>query len=228
MRIFKFILKILFVIIFIFSIVLNFVLLGSSNGSLVFKHNEVKLSTMTETSNNTLKNFIDNKSNKSIEFNAILSNETLNYTFFVDKDGKVFMKAVSTKDDRTVTKYYQDEKLYTQDGDSLTFANCDLLTMYNDFYSKVYSLTNYDLLETSVDENKEKTKLDFSFKPLYILGIKYTVKATDRNLTYKYDLKGNLRVVEADFEDNDKDYSLTINYSKKALKMPNFDEYVAK
>lgn len=228
MRIFKFILKILFVIIFIFSIVLNFVLFGSSNGSLVFKHDKDKLSVMTETSNNALKNFIDSKSSKAIEYNVTLSNETLNYTFFVDKDGKVFMKAVSTKEDKTITKYYQDEKLYTQDGDSLTFTNCDLLTMYSEFYSKVYSLTNYNLLETSVDENNEKTKLDFSFKPFYVLGIKYSAKATDRKLTYKYDLKGNLRVVEADFEDNDKDYSLTINYSNKVLKMPSFGEYIAK
>ncbi len=228
MRIFKFILKILLVIVFIFSVVLNFVLVGSSNGSLVFKYNQDKLSALAETSNNTLEKFLDGKSNKTISFNVTSSNETLNYSFYVDKEGKIFMEAVSTKDDKTVTEYYQNEKLYTLDGDSKTYKDCDALAMYNNYYSLVYSLTNYNLLETSIDENKEKTKIDFSFKPLYVLGIKYTANATDRKLTYKYDLKGNLRVVEADYEDNDKDYKLTINYSNKALKMPDFSDFSAK
>ncbi len=227
MRIFKFILKIIFVIIFVFSIVLNIILFGSSNGSLVFKHNKDKLNVMAENSDNTLKMFLDGKSNKTISFNAVLSNETLNYTFYVNNEGKIFMEAVSTKDDKTITTYYQNEKLYTIDGDSKTSKDCDVLTMYGTYYSKVYSLTNYNLLESSINENKEKTKVDFSFKPFYVLGIKYSAKATDRKLTYKYDLKGNLRVVEADFEDNDKDYKLTINYSNKALKMPDFSEFSA-
>lgn len=228
MRIFKFIFKILLVIIFIFSIVLNFVLVGSSNGSLVFKYNQDKLSTMAETSDNNLKMFLDGKSNKTIVFNVVLSDETLNYTFYVNKEGKIFMKAVSTKDDKTATFYYQDEKLYTLNGDIKTSEDCNLSTMYNTYYSKVYSLTNYNLLGSSIDENKEKSKIDFSFKPFYLLGIKYTAKATDGKVTYKYDLKGNLRVVEADYEDDSKDYKLTINYSSKTLKMPDFSEFSAK
>ena len=77
------------------------------------------------------------------------------------------------------------------------------------------------MLMVDIAEKDTKIKMDFSFSPFYVLGIKYTVSKTT---TFYYDLNGKLRQIEAKLADGTKE-TYKFNYQNKQINLPNLERF---
>lgn len=226
MRKLKFIFKILLVLIFICSVFLNVVLLKSSYGSLIFKYDQVKISALSESSDEYLQAYFSHNTKRSIEFKVNKDGIASVYAFSVDEKNDVYMKLTTKEDDVDVIKYYADGKLYTEKGDSKTFISMSKLSIVSTYYAEAYSLLNFPTLKVSINDNENKTKPVFSFNPLYVLGIGYTCKNGTTSHSYKFDLKGRIREVNSAYDGGST--KVIVNYSNDQLTMPSFEGFIEK
>ncbi len=225
MRVFKIILKVFLVLVFIVSVLFNILFFGSSYGSLVVKYNKDTFSSLVSLNTYEYLLEIDNGMIFTIEDNS----SKVSYYFYANKEDKLNMKAVSTnkKDGKTSTSYYTEGYLYTEDSEGnktkQVYTDDLITTNYLKIYNDKYN--SEDLLDY-IELSDDKTSIHFSFSPFYVLGIDYQMKSENETTTYYYDLNGNLRsVVFENKADSTKNYEMTITHKAKDISFPNFDDY---
>lgn len=207
MRTFTTILKILMVFIFIISLTFNFLIFNSSYGTLIFKHNDDKFLSLVSTKRLNLDpNFFLCEKNIGLQINVKTkeNDETTNkkVKIHLDKESKITVYVLENNNQIT---YYQNGKVYDKDGN-------DTLISINEKNAALVELEEInvlqDILINDIPNSKNKVKIDFSFSPFYFIGFKYTVKETDKKITYNFDLNGNIRKINIENENG-----VTINYS---------------
>ena len=217
MKVFKTITKILMIIIFILSVAFNILIYGSSYGTLIFKHDDAKLTSLVYAKRLNLEPsyFLVSK-NKGLEVKKQTQYESTitDETFKIHVDGKSKV-TVFLEDDNKVN-YYKDGVVYDKDGNKVA-------STLNELTAATAKLDEFnlllDFLIKDIETSKNKTSIDFSFSPFYFIGFKYTIKEEERTLTYNFDLNGNLRKIQIeDYLSNTTDY--LINYENTEIKIP--------
>lgn len=231
MRAFKLILKILLVIIFMFSVAFNILLWNSSYGSLIFKHNEEKLLAMASSKRLEFENsyfllkqesgiqiYEESREGSSIEKNT--------YKYYFDKESNLVAyieSSVQTADSFSKSKsYYKDGTIYKEENGVKFHYPAMSVTTVGEILSSLNSLQ--DALITNIETTNNKAVIDFSFSPFYVLGLRYTVKEAEQTTTYSYDLSGNLRKIHIKYQTGrTKDYE--ISYKNKKIDLPDLSAY---
>lgn len=222
MRTFKFILKILLVIIFIFSVTANIVIFSSSYGSLLFKYDSTKYQSLHLFATTELAAFEDG-TGLQIEATNVNGCNHIESKYYFDSisapyDNILFYSKCTT-DKYSETVYYREGVAYVdRDGttstETLSFANAAKKYYY-------FPTISNDLYLDS-DLNKDtKTKPLFSFDPFYVLGISFTsFESKSVSNTYEYDLTGHLRKITT--VDGDTTSVVKLNYKNQKIEIPNF------
>lgn len=212
----------LLTIIFVVSTLFNILAFSTSYGSLMFKYDKNLYSAMHQDSVSKLA-FNNNKEQGiQIEGKNIAGCSSFEAQYHMNNDLTIDMKSVCKTKEGTTTYYVKGDTIYIQEGKTKTKEAGDIgdfITKYPDFYEFASIAIDNDLLE-----NKNKTSMDFSFSPFYTFGIKYSYKTSDsEKITYKYDLKGNLRKVE--YEKGKEKSFATISYKNKKIEFPTLSLY---
>lgn len=225
MKVFKVIIKVLLVIIFILSISLNAFVFRSSYGTLLFKYNSNKFSSMVNSRAlefNSI-HFLD-KSNEGIQIHLETINkgvlEVAYFDFYFDKGSN--MTAKFTEIDsavKKITTYYTTNYLYKEVDGVKTKIAADEITIVNGILNSLIAYQG--VLSSDIKTNENKAKINFSFSPFYFLGLKYEIKD---ELSFHYDLDGRLRKVKVVLADGTVE-KYTISYKNNQIKLPNLDRY---
>lgn len=210
----KIILSILLTLIFICSVLFNIVAFNSSYASLMFRYDKNSYQTMHSIAASKLEysNVKDGLYVKGQNVNGCSSFEA---QYNVEND-IMETKTTCKIGDVTSTYYYKNNSIYNQNGEILEQdVSFDyFVSEYPNIFTHFLDITLWD-----VDLNGGKTKIDFSFSPFYTLGIKFSFFKTETLIyTYKYDLKGRIRKIEA--KDDTSKASILIDYKKQNIDFP--------
>ena len=231
MKAFKLILKILLVVVFVISLFFNVLIIGSSHGTLLFSHNDLKFKSMVNTSlaATTTSNFLtDDDSGIQISKTTKEDKKTIkeSYQIYINKKYKLTYKGIITtkNGDKTdkESNYFKEGTLYTETATSKrkkAYTEKDLLDAT---LEEINFLQN--TLVTDIDKSKEKVKTEFSFSPFYFIGFSYKIKEDDKTTTFSYDLSGKLRKVHIKHTSG-KTESYTINYKANKVKLPDLTKF---
>lgn len=222
------VITVILVVLFVLSTLLNVFLFRSSFGTLLFKYDEKKFSTVVKSryTEFTPIHFLD-KSDSGVQIEYISNNkgkiDKHYYYFHFDNGSNMTAKIVDVDSANNKTyKYYVTNTLYTNDKDKKTKAEQNettlILTLFEDLITFQESLIN------DIEEKATKTKIDFSFSPFYILGVKYNVGKT---MTFHYDLDGKLRKINVTLTDGTKE-TYTLTYKNSRISLPNLERYTTK
>lgn len=226
MNVFKKILLVLMIIIFIFSLAFNIAICSSTNGTLIFKHNDEKMIAMASADRiNLTPDYLMLQKDKGIQLvkeakeNGITT--TNKYNIYLDKEYNLTASIkVSTKTGKISEqekKYLKDGKVYDNEGKELN----EQIAFLSQISTQLTEINLYqDALLTNVETTNNKAKIDFSFNPFYFIGIKYEISEEDRTITYNYDLKGRLRKITVDYKTG-KLENYSINYKNEKVTVPN-------
>lgn len=212
----------LLTIMLVASILFNILAFSTSYGSLMFKYDKNLYVAMHQ--DNIVKFNFSNKSEQGIQIEGknIAGCASFEAQYHMNDDLTIDAKSVCKNKEETTTYYVKGDTIYIQEGKTKTKEAGDIndfATRYPDFNEFVSLAITKDLLES-----KNKTSMDFSFSPFYTFGIKYSYKTNDdEKITYKYDLKGNLRKVE--YEKGKEKSSATISYKNKKIEFPTLSLY---
>ena len=212
-------------VLFILSILLNAFMFRSSYGTLLFKYDESKFSSMVGSRylEFTPIYFLD-KTDSGVQIEYISNKdgkiEKHYYTFHFDKGSNMTAKIVDvdSANNKTYT-YYITNTTYIETEDTKTKQAVDEMTLISKLFQSIISYQS--MLMVDIAEKDTKTKMNFSFSPFYVLGIKYTVSKTT---TFYYDLNGKLRQIEAKLADGTKE-TYTFNYQNKQINLPNLERF---
>jgi len=226
MRVFKTIVNILLIIVFILSITFNFLIMGSSYGTLVFKHSDRKLISMASAQRLEFEpSYFLLQKNQGIQISKKTKTESNivkeEYKFYFDKKYNLTTYVLNSKqtgDSFNKDVYYSsNNKCYDGEGKE----NSNICVTSNIPSNILTELNVYqDALIEDVETTKTKSKVHFSFSPFYFIGIKYTIKNETATVTYKYDLKGQLRKIEISYKTGVKE-TYSINYKDNKVSIPN-------
>lgn len=213
------------VVLFILSTLLNVFMFRSSYGTLLFKYNENKFLSMVSSRYLELNSihFLD-KSDCGIQIEYISNNagkiEKHYYNFHFDKGSNMTAKIVDidSSSNKTYT-YYVAGKTYIQTKDSKTKIDTNETTLVTELFEDI--LTYQTILINDIQEKDTKTKMDFSFSPFYVLGVKYNAGKT---LTVHYDLNGKLRKINTTLTDGTKE-TYTFTYQNDQINLPNLERF---
>jgi len=232
MKVFKIILKVFLVLIFIVSVTFNIAIFGSSYGSLTIKYDETKFLSMSSyTSSNIYSTFLGYSKNKGLQLEVTNVGDCdkliANYYFDNEKNASFETKCTYLENDETKTNsyYYKDNVLYTD----INGAKSKQTLNYSTAITTILSLETYkDILfleEGTIRSNNGKTHLNFSFKPFYFMGINYSYTSdAGSKYSYNYDLKGTLRKVSVSNKD-EKKQTYVINYKNNKINFPNLNDF---
>ena len=231
MNTFRKIVSILLVIIFISSIIFNILIYSTSYGTLIFKYDDSKFSYMVDIKKTeTMPTYFLYQKNQSIQIYKETSTETTtiknSYIIDFDKDSNLIVKIIDsnqTNDIFTKTEsYYINGYVYKIEGDNKIKTESAKETILNDILTELYIYQQ--TLSSDILVSKTKAKPEISMSPFYLLGLKYAIKEDNHNITYSYDLKGDLRKIK--IKDASSTNTLyTINYKNKKLTLPNLEEF---
>lgn len=230
MKIFKTILLFTSIVVFIFSLLFNVAIWSSSYGSLIFKHDDEKFSSLASSQRlNFEPSYFVYKENCGVqiymETETKTNKEKASYEYYFDKKGNVTIKGkinqIINKDASKIEYYYNDGKLYINDNGEKNLQITNSSAVSKEHLTIINVLQ--DLLITDIETSKNKVKIDFSFNPFYVLGMKYTIKDEDKNISYKYDISGKLREITINSKEEKSVYQ--INYKKSKISLPNLEEY---
>ena len=91
--------------------------------------------------------------------------------------------------------------------------------------SSIISLNVFqDKILEEIEESDNKVKIDFSFNPFYVIGLKYEIKEEKSTTLYRYDLNGRLREISHESSSGDK-ISYKISYKNVKIDLPDLSEY---
>lgn len=213
------------VTLFVISTILNVFMFRSSYGTLLFKYNESKFASMAGSRylEFTPIYFLD-KSDSGIQIEYISNKsgkiEKHYYSFHFDKGSNMTAKLVDIDSANTKTQtYYITNTIYQQTKDSKTKQEANETTLVTNLFKNIVSYQS--MLLNDITEKDTKTKIDFSFSPFYVLGVKYNVGKT---MTFHYDLNGKLRKIEAKLTDGTKE-TYTFTYKNKQISLPNLERF---
>ena len=231
MKALKMILKILLVVIFIFSIAINVLLWNSSYGSLIFKHNEEKLLAMASSKRLEFEpNYFLQKQESGFQIYSEVREgnkiEKYTYKYHFDKDSKItaFVSSSTQTEDsfKKIESYYKEEVLYKEENGVKFHFPTTVNTVVGEILTSLNALQ--DSLITNIETTDTKAVIDFSFSPFYVIGLRYTVKEAEQTTTYSYDLKGNLRKLNIKYSTG-KTINYEINYKNKKIDLPDLSQY---
>ena len=218
MRIFKTILRILMIVIFILSLTFNFLIMGSSYGTLIFKHNDSKMISLASSEYLAFnpEYFFGQKSSniqiyKETKANDVTTKEV--YKFQFDKD---FALTTHVIDSNNEERFYKGDYMYTTEGKSPLTLGQNVI--FGTLLSEITVLN--EALVNDIESTNTKAKIDFSFAPFYFIGIKYTVQDENRTIKFRYDLNGNIRKIEITHNDG-RSQSYSISYEDLKINIPN-------
>ena len=230
MKIFKTILKVFVVIIFVVSAILNILIANSSYGSLLFKYEENKFLSLNTHAAHKFNYILSNK-NEGLQFKAtsVEGCDEFVANYYLDENSNLTFetKCTYTENDETVVNkaYFKDDVIYLDNNGTKSkesISEIYAISLYKSMftYSDLYMLTN-----EAITSNDSKTKIGFSFSPFYLIGINYSYKSEDNTLyKYSYDLTGKLRKVTV--KDNENESKMTFNYKNKKIDFPsNLESY---
>lgn len=232
MKVFKIILSVFLVLIFIVSVTFNIAIFGSSYGSLTLKYDETKFLSMNSyTSSNIYSTFLGYNKNSGLQLEATNTNdcEKLIANYHFDKEGNASFETKCTYKENEETKtnsyYYKDNVLYTD----INGTKSKQTLNYSTAVRSILSLETYQdvlfLEEQAIKNNNGKTHLNISIKPFYFMGIKYAYKNdAGSKYSYNYDLKGTLRKVTVSNKDEEKQ-TYIINLKNNKINFPNLNEF---
>lgn len=235
MKAFKFILKLLFVLIFIFSASLNILLFNNSYGKLTLKKDMNLLKSMVENDANSMYDELITKTDKrgyKYTYKEEQGGELLEeyeYKIFFDENNVFYLTYTYTdKQDNETTFYLKDSVLYTDTGKTRTkvvLTEDEVGQRKDDIIEKIYNMhyLSYTKINT-FNEEHIKTSLEFAISPFYFLGIKADLD--DESIidyTLHYDLNGTLRRVE--YNEGEKDITMTYSVSNSKIDFPDFKPY---
>ena len=230
MKAFKLILKILFVIVFIFSVIFNIQLFSSAHGTLILSHDDEKMLIMvnTEKNNFTPANFL---TRKNVALQVYKENRTetsvskIHYQVYMDEEAKLLLKAETTKQTFDTDKanpsftksitYYKNGQYFSENGSALSTSENTLILA--DVFLEVN--TFQEILLNDIKETDNKAMIDFSISPFYFIGLRYTIKEETRNITIKYDLSGNIRKIIVEQQNGDVS-TYEIGYDDEKVEFP--------
>lgn len=221
MHTFKFILKILAIIILIASITFNIFLWNSSNGSLVLKHNDDKLIAMASAQRIHFEPsyFATQKNSRTkITIKDKDSIETIYDINFDEKSIVTFSKTVKSNSSEKVS-YYSNGILYTIENDVKTKEIYNPNNIYSEFLPVINVLQ--DALISDIETSSSKTKLYFEF---WDIGIKYTVNDDEKSTKYIYSLDGNLKEISINYKNN-KSSTYSIEHIEEELLLPDLTTF---
>jgi len=223
MRVFKIILKILIIIIFVMSVTLNILLFGSSYGTLVFKYNENKFLSMNSFASSQLDfTELNSKKNSGIQLTvtSLSGDNKLKINYYFDKNANPMFEYHHTYEDGenliTNSSYFVNNTLYEDNNGEKSQGSAS----FNDALLAHEIVKTCLLSNSAIQENSKKAKISFSIKPLYLVGIKYsyTDEVTGNSYKYEYDLKGYLRKVTTTTKDDE--IKITLSYKNKKIEFP--------
>ena len=226
----KIIFTVLLVLIFIVSALFNILAFNTSYASLMFKYDKNTLQTMHFKAYEPIK--YDN-----LEKGYIVKGENIDgcdsfeAQYYINESSEIEMKTVCSVKEQdkevTTTYYYKNNKIFIDSGDKKQKIEGSFVT-YRASYPDVFDY--YDIaLEYDLNAENYKTKMDFSFAPFYTLGIKYSFSVKDSGYespftaTYQYDLKGRLRKIILDNEEEPS--KLSIRHKNKSIEYPDLTAF---
>lgn len=231
MKVFKLILKILLVIIFIFSVAINILLWNSSYGSLIFKHNEEKLLAMASSKRLEFENsyFLQKKESgvqiySETREGSKIEKNTYEYYFDAESNITAYLSSSTQNEDyfKKTESYYKDQVIYREENGSKYNFPTTVNTAVGEILTSLNALQ--DSLITNIETTDTKAVIDFSFSPFYVIGLRYTVKEAEQTVTYSYDLSGNLRKINIKYQTG-KTVNYEINYKNKKIDLPDLTKY---
>ncbi len=216
MKTFKIISTIVLTLVFVFSLTLTILLSYSSNASLLFKHNDEKLIAIASSQRLTFDpSYLLYEDSQNISIKETNPNSTTYYNFNFDKSGNL---TIQIKENNK-NFYYKDSTLYQEiNGQKIKKTDYNPLDICGDFLTKLNLLQDLIIEDIATSTTKSKT-----YFKLFDLGIKYTIKETNRTLTYIYSLKGNLKEIKVSSSSGNLSYK--IDYKSSKISLPNLDEY---
>jgi len=231
MRAFKLILKILLIVVFVLSFFFNLLLWGSSHGTLLVKHDDLKFKSMVSTSlaQTSPSNFLSSSSSGiQIIKNSKQENATTKESIqiYIDKKYNLTYKSKLTtttnNETETITKYFKDGSLYTENITSKSKKDFTATEVLEASLSEINLLQS--ILVLDIDTSKEKVKAELSFSPFYFIGFSYKIKDDIKTTTYSYDLSGKIRKISISYKDG-KTESYTIDYKNNKVKLPDLSTF---
>lgn len=227
MKIFKIILKVLLVVVLVISVTLNILCFGSSYGTLSVIYNEDKFISMNNYAFNTLESFVLNEDSKTgLQIEAINNKQCkkLSAHYYFDKDSNLSFSISCSKENYIENIYFSNGFLYSDNVKNSGQKTKEEMTSKEALMKAELNTDMMNLNSDTIKNNKVKTKLDFSFSPFYILGIKYKYKdLSETTRSYSYDLNGRLRKVKIINKEETTKY--TINYKSKKITLPDLTSF---
>lgn len=221
----KFIIKCLLIVVFFASLLINITIFSTSYGSLLLRYDETKFVSMIDISSYELSyNHIFAQKENGISLTIESNDETSAYTYYVDNESNVIMHLEKRSADKTENYYYFKNIMYKIDNDGYKTQSVYLPTqLISDHLHHLTYISS--LLESfsNLVNDETKRKIEFSFSPLYVIGIGSSISSESSNIHLSFDLKGDLR--KLNYTENDKTYSAIITYNVEAIILPDLNEF---
>ena len=220
MRTLKITLTVFMTMILIVSIFFNILILGSANGTLVFKHDDQKLLSMISAQRLILDDSqISNSKNtgyqltRTVVENGVKTKEVYKIHFNEKYEATLsVLKETKTKDTVKTQKYYRDGFVYDEKGNQYPSTDNPKIL----FAEAMYSVNAYqDALATDIETTKTKVKNNFTFSSFPFIELQYTIKREESKTTFAYDLDGSLKTIKISYEDGKKETYSIYNTNKK-------------
>lgn len=214
MRTLKITLTVFMTMILIVSIFFNILILGSANGTLVFKHDDQKLLSMISAQRLILDDSqISNSKNtgyqltKTIIENGVKTKESYKIHFNEKYEATLsILIETTTKDTIKTQKYYRDGFVYDEKGNQSP-SNANPKELFAEVMSGVNAYQ--DALAIDIETTKTKVENNFTFDSFPFIELQYTIKREESTVTFSYDLDGSLKTIKISYTDGKKEtYSI--------------------
>ena len=220
MRTLKISLTVFMTMTLIVSIFFNILILGSANGTLVFKHDDQKLLSMISAQRLILDDsqISNSKSNgyqltKTVEENGVKTKEVYNIHFNEKYEATLsILKETKTKDTVKTKKYYREGFVYDEKGNQYP-SEANPKTLFAEAMASVNAYQ--DALATDIETTKTKVENNFTFDSFPFIELQYTIKREESTVTFTYDLDGCLKTINISYKNGKKENYSISNLTKK-------------
>ena len=224
MRTLKITLTVFMTMILIVSIFFNFLVMGSANGTLVFKHDDQKFLSMVSTQRLVLDGSqISSSKNAGYQLTKTTIEKGVTtkeiYQIYLNDRYEATLSITSEIKEKNTVKtqnYYRVGFVYDEKGNQFPSAE-DPKVLFADAMSSVNSYQ--DALAIDIETTKTKVENDFNFSAFPFIELQYTIKREESNTTFTYDLKGNLKTIKISYKDGKKE-SYSISKLNKKVYIP--------